>query len=235
MAELLAEVPAVVDVAVQGEVARRDAAAALESPRRQVVASHAGAVDVLPVHVADGVAAPGELRGLAREVDAPLELREPGGLTVADAGGDIRGVGRRSRALESRELELDRDRLSGVEIAVEEDPREPPAHHAGRAVAEREGDVRHRHRHLGEEGRPVLSEPHGGASVREVGVGEPDPLARLLVAERGRIPTAEEVHLERRLRRPPLQHLRATEIETQPSVPDVPVGEQRVGRGLVRG
>src|SRR6266496_5011761 len=85
VADLLAHIPSVVDVPVQGEVPRRDAAAALESPRRQVVAGHTGAAGVLPVHVSDRVAAPGEARGLVRAVEAPLELRERGGLAVADA------------------------------------------------------------------------------------------------------------------------------------------------------
>src|SRR5205807_54235 len=112
MRELLSQPLAVVEVAVQREPARRDVGARFEPPVAHVAAGDSGAGRVLPVEMADDVAAPREVRRLFGEVEEHLELWPPRGLAVADVfcdGGVAGGRDGRSRALHRRELELDVD------------------------------------------------------------------------------------------------------------------------------
>src|SRR2546427_2332782 len=184
--EVLPQRLPVVEVAVQRELARRHVEARLEPPRRQVGPGDARAARVLPVEVADDVAAPAELRGPFREVEQRLELRQAGSLAVADAVGGIRPGGGRPRALHRRELELDVDRLSHREVVIQKDPRVPPPDLAPGAVPHREREVCQRHRCLAEHGCPVLADPNGGAAVRQVDEGEADAHLGLLIPERRR-------------------------------------------------
>src|SRR5438309_4550352 len=231
--EVLPQRLPVVEVAVQRELTRRHVEARLEPPRRHVRAGDARAGGVLPVEVADDVAAPAEVRGLFREVEERLKLRQPGSLAVADAVGDIRSGDGRPRALHRRELELDGHRLSHREVVIEKDPRVPPPDFAPGAVPHREREMRQRYRRLAEQGRPVLADPNGGAAVRQVDVGETDPHLRLLVPERRRtIEPAEEVALEHRSRCPLAEHRPRVEGEIDARVANVAVGEELVGRRL---
>src|SRR3989454_928385 len=184
--EVLPQRLPVVEVAVQRELARRHVEARLEPPRRQVGPGDARAARVLPVEVADDVAAPAELRGPFREVEQRLELRQAGSLAVADAVGGIRPGGGRPRALHRRALELDVDRLSHREVVIQKDPRVPPPDLAPGAVPHREREVCQRHRCLAEHGCPVLADPNGGAAVRQVDEGEADAHLGLLIPERRR-------------------------------------------------
>src|SRR5438067_9883412 len=84
----------VVDVAVQGELARVDTAPALDPPSRQIGVLGAqvrgvttGTGRVLPVDVTDHVGAPAQVRRSLGEVEACFDLRHPGGLAVANIGG----------------------------------------------------------------------------------------------------------------------------------------------------
>src|SRR5207249_3192480 len=106
--ELGPQRPAVVRIAVQGEVAGRQGAARFRAPRREIAAAlPPGSGRVLPVHVTDGVAAPAEARCLPAEVEPCLELRQRRRLAVADVVGDVRRAGGRPGALERGELKLD--------------------------------------------------------------------------------------------------------------------------------
>src|SRR2546426_4164085 len=69
---------------MQRELARRHVEACLDPPRGRVVTGHARARRVLPVEMADDVAAPAERPGLVREVEERLELWQSRGLAVAD-------------------------------------------------------------------------------------------------------------------------------------------------------
>src|SRR5439155_16444961 len=134
--ELLSQPLSVVEVAVQRELARRHVEARLEPPRGRVPSGDACAGRVLPVEMADDVAAPGEFRGLPCEVEQRLDLRQPGGLSVADEVDAVPAVARRKRpgTLVSGQLELDVHRLPDGEIVVEKDAWEPPADLARGAV-----------------------------------------------------------------------------------------------------
>src|SRR6185503_14806282 len=84
--ELLAEGFPGVDVAVQREFAGRDVRTRFEAGTGHGVALDARAGRVLPVDVANEVEGPRELRTFPREVEPRLELRQPGGLSVAHTG-----------------------------------------------------------------------------------------------------------------------------------------------------
>src|SRR2546429_4750522 len=69
---------------MQRELARRHVEACLDPPRGRVVTGHARARRVLPVEMADDVAAPAERPGLVREVEERLEFWQSRRLAVAD-------------------------------------------------------------------------------------------------------------------------------------------------------
>ena len=235
MGELLSKRLAVVVVPVQREAARRHVPAGLEAPRRQVVALDAGAGRVLPVDVAHGVGVPAEFLGPAADVEPRLELGKSGGLTVADGIDRERVLAWRRwpRALEGGELKLGTGRApGGDELPIEIDPREAPAHHAPRAIAQRECDVNQGNRHLGEQRRPVLADPQGGAAVREVGIGQAGSQPGLLVTEGREVLAAEEIGLDHAPGGPGPQDRLTPEVEAEAGVPDVAVGEGFVGREL---
>src|SRR6266480_2737239 len=197
----------VVHVPVQGELAGVDAATALDSPRRQIgvfgtrarrVA--AGAGGVLPVDMADHVGAPAQVCRSLPDVEARLDLRQPGGFAVADVvcSKRIRAGCPWPRALHRGELELHAERCSGgAEVLVEKHAGEPPADFAARAVPYRKRDVRQRDRHFREAWRPELTDPYRGAAVRQVGEYETAADLRLLVPERRRtVKRPEEIELD---------------------------------------
>src|SRR5207245_1950329 len=130
----------------------------------------------------------------------------------------------RTRALEYPHLQLHRQRLSGGEVVVEIDSREPPPHHARRPVSQREGKMRKGDRNLPEHRRPELADAQGGASIRQIHEGEPVTEQRLLIPER-RYPViaSEEIGLERGLRRPLADHRLPREFEADAGVPYVAV------------
>src|SRR5207253_447472 len=126
VSELLPQPLPVVEVAVQGEMANRDVVPRLDSPVPNVRAGDPRAPRPLPVEVVRGVAAPAHLVEFPPHVEPRFELRQAGGLAVAD---DVQSVPERGgwpRALQGRHLELDLERLRGREVVIEKHPREPP-------------------------------------------------------------------------------------------------------------
>src|SRR2546425_11963410 len=235
----------VVDVPVQGEFARVDAAPALDPPRREIRVLRArvrrvaaGAGRVLPIDVTDDVGAPGEILAPLAEIEPRLELRQAGGLTFANVvcRKCIRPVCSWYRALHRRELQLHGEWCArGAQVLVEEHAREPPADLTARAVPRREGDVRQGDGHLGEARRPDLADAHRRAAVRQVGENEAAADLRLLVPERWHtVEGPEEIELDGRPWRPLAEHWGAVEREVQARVPEVAVGVNLVGCRLVR-